>query len=882
MRAQGGQAEHIWAALDALHGERAITSQYLLAASPAGLEGLRPFTEKSTLLKNPDYMSTCTWLQMRELVPKPATPTPPRVSPETLRSLLAIKTRREFDTAAKLVWPARTKKDLSLRRSRMFDYVKIIKGYYPALLAWMSTFLTAWSYIFVTNLLLVLCVYGDDWFKKMSSISAFAGTEGHYIACAKVLNDVIKTRGLDDPHWQDFAEAATLTGYRNKPFPGFDEVAETRLLAAGGNDRHLFGRSFDALTDKYLSAVPKPLAFVTFEAFVLSGDWVTAGSSTEGKIEVTLPDGTTKKIKARKNNVPDVIDLSDLAVRAQYNIVQTNRAFAKAELGKLRVAVAGDLLTYLQMSWINMLMNGAYKQWPGSTIEESFVTQTTRMAKMLRLCLVKYGLPFDYAGFDHQPLQSEIVTIWKKLCSIARLNVPYGETKCFDDIVERTVQGFASATVSVRDDNGAQIVFPVTGGLQSGLRITTCVGNAWNTIITQLAIELLNEIGLDTSTVERYIRGDDSAIFTDTAGLGSLIKAGYDIIGAKGGEGKFSLQSHSVEFLRVWYHDHCSGYPLRALPGLVQRKPWSSEPWSPDYVMRASFEVVKTLRRRSPHLRLQVDRVWDALANGWCRDHNVPRASFRASVHNGGFAIEGGANVTEVIFPRVKTSVNLTGLKINNQNSWRAKKIGAYFSERYSLAVDGDICKTIASQEMISSMLSDDVPELSRVARTEWTQAVKDRWYTTVVHKEVHQDLVTTDVNAYDLEDTYTLGLVLASKCPDFGACPELKTAVVDYHALGDPGTLTGWIDNHYPVAAAKIKRFHHSWYKGEIIDYLSGTLPIVANVLHPALNKFWQMMVAANFLPRRRVKRESLAPRASAIETMLYQSSLSQKIYNW
>jgi hypothetical protein len=425
--------------------------------------------------------------------------------------------------------------------------------------------------------------------------------------------------------------------------------------------------------------------------------------------------------------------------------------------------------------------------------------------------------------------------------------------------------------------------YTVTGGLMSGLRITTAVGNAWNTVMTGLVLKVLKDIGINTEDVERYIRGDDSAIFTNTAAKGMLVKVGYDIVGAKGGEGKFSLQAGKMEFLRVWYDTKCSGYPMRALPNLVQRKPWSSEAWTPDYVIRAIYETIRTLRRRSPHRLTQINRLWSTLSGDWCRDHRVPRQSLSVPVHMGGFAIEGGSAQNLRIVPRVHTVVEKTGLKVLNQTTWRKDQKQKYFAETYNIAISDSRASQLAQNQLISTLVSDDIPVVAKTCREQWKKDTAGRTYRVEVEQSYpHTQLDIFDVNSYPIEDVKTMTTTLAARAPLFGAYPELQTALQDYHELEPQATLTSWLEQHYPRAAHVLKLFHNSWYLGEKLDYLTGKLPITPEVLHPALNKVWQMMVAQNFSPRRKLIRSNLQVRATAIERVLYQSNLSQRIYNW
>jgi hypothetical protein len=498
---------------------------------------------------------------------------------------------------------------------------------------------------------------------------------------------------------------------------------------------------------------------------------------------------------------------------------------------------------------------------------------------MLQLASKMLGLPFDYAAFDHQPTTEELVSIVRVLLQAARKNVPLHEISKFETIASNIVAGFYNSTLEYKMDHK---VFRVTGGLMSGLRWTSVVGNAWNTVMTNLVLKLLSDIGVSSNDIDRYIRGDDSAIYVPNWGTGALVKSCYDIVGIDAGEGKFSLQANAMEFLRVWYEGRCSGYPSRAVPGLTQRKPWSSSPWTPDYVVRALYDTIRILRRRVPERRPQIDRLWVHLRTIWLRDHNLPSESLSVPIFLGGFGIEPqsdnpGRIVPSLLGTRIQKNVNVT-----NQNDWRANKLTNYYLERYKIQILPERARDIAKEELTSTITADDVIEISRELRQEWLKQVRSTKYRfTPVHTA---PVPTSPVNIdwCPLDQPQLLLDTLSAQAPLFGHRPEILTATADYHQLRPTCTLKEWLRLHYPACYIDLQKFHHTWYIGERIDYLAGKLPISAAVLHPALTKIWQLVVAASVPPRRAIPRLSITLQASKIEMGIYLSSLSQTLYCW
>lgn len=392
-------------------------------------EGAIPDAESTNVLPNPAKGLALSWEQVRAHVPQ-AKERAKVVDRDAVQYLLETRDKELFEEKATELWPFRTKTDRSLRRTRLLDYVVHLRscGRLADLTEVLTTTKDGWDQIFVTNLLAATSVFGIFWFRRWAWLGAYAGDLSHYIAVAKKVHDIGKSVGILEKQWTWFVECATLGGYRNPPFPGFDVVKETEALAHGGDEHRYYGYSWTSLCDELLPMGLHPAKYTPFREWVQKAEWLTGGASSVGKVEIEYEakDGKTKHkfVKARKNMVADVCELAELADEAMQTHTQVNYTIIKSELGKLRLAVAGDLYTYLKMTWVNELLGGAYYDWPGNTSEENFEEQTRRLAKMLELCSRCFGLPYDYAGFDHQPTTEELVGIVERLITHARLNVP--------------------------------------------------------------------------------------------------------------------------------------------------------------------------------------------------------------------------------------------------------------------------------------------------------------------------------------------------------------------------------------------------------------------------------------------------------------------------
>lgn len=172
-----------------------------------------------------------------------------------------------------------------------------------------------WDYITTLN-----CLFANEliphFYTRLDRLGAWSGDINHFIKVAKNLNDRIKLYGLDDePNPWFYVELATLTGYRNPPFPGFDIAKESESLANAGNEFFLPLSSFRDMAKENLLKQPHPVTFLTFEEWLASAKWNTSGASSYGRVTVDTPDGP-QEFKARKNQLLDLESAQNLAKMA--------------------------------------------------------------------------------------------------------------------------------------------------------------------------------------------------------------------------------------------------------------------------------------------------------------------------------------------------------------------------------------------------------------------------------------------------------------------------------------------------------------------------------------------------------------------------------------
>lgn len=622
------------------------------------------------------------------------------------------------DEEMQAIFPFRSPADRPFRRSRILD----LKEYIP--LQWLNEVRNL-DYITAMNLLWARLIHGEKITQVWKAMDMLSGLE-NFIAGASAINLVVKKYKVNMTERIWLAEMAGLTGYRQMPMPGFDIVAETKALADGGEPHGI--EEEDEWLQVFTTAARKVMQnqtiarveYVSLKEYIQRDLASTAGASSIGKVEYAYED-QKGKFKARKNLLYDIMTPDQI-----YNVVIANyghqvaTAFVKPEMGKLRIAVTGDIESYYVSSWLNYLAGHSYTTWQGNTLEESRVQQMERMQTTLNQLLGRYSLPFDYKGFDHQPTLKEIQIQLRLYLSNALYNVPPEAKEEVQIIIDTVVASFADSVTVVRDEQGKKWVFKVTGGVQSGVRLTSLLGNMWNQTMTQIVTQILNN---PEQVVAKYIRGDDSSIITTNYVMALLFRLGYAAINAVGADAKYGIHYQETEFLRIWYaNDRVYGYPNRAIPSLSQRKPWTSEPWDPEGVVRAQAKTVELIQRR---LDQELPILRTIITAAWARKRKLSSTWLTVPVTMGGLGIypwKGRMPDTqlpkldyETVKVRFKTAVT-TELRYGTQ----IQEILPYTSVKLTQ----DALLDIQQMAMRGKAGSDDLPGLNRIYRQAYEQEI--------------------------------------------------------------------------------------------------------------------------------------------------------------
>jgi len=883
----------VWKAFSTHLGEIRTQALAICAIDPGAEGDLYPVTEAPAVLPDPGRTKKRTWRQVKAQVPHPESDEGP-VGLESANSIVHMTTKEEREDRFEEVFPFRSKADRRLRRTRFEDW------YYHAsrtktmgiLVDTIASLGKGSDYIYCINVICARYILGEVWWQRMSELDAFGGSLDDFINCAKWLNTCVKVEEIDVPESETLAELSVLTGIRNLPFPGFDVMQEAEALAQGGLEFNLYGRTFRDYFKEFVSLVPDRVESMSLREYIESGVWQTAGSSSMGKYQIEIR-GEIFKVKCNKHTVTDVLSIDEIYEACRNLGRQTNYAVTKPETGKVRMVVAGDLATYIVGAYLTYCTGRAKYKIEGLTRGESFRQKLDRLTRMTNLCKTHYTLAFDYKAFDHQPTTEQIKDICDIYFECGVVNVSDRDVEEWADLKRRFIAGFDNAILLARDGDERR-EFEITGGLMSGLPVTSDVGDFWNYTMTKICLLTLQRLGVQTVDVVNFINGDDSAIYVPNWATGALMNAAYAVTGVEGGVGKFALQGRrpgesgangrggKMEFLRQWFTaDKVSGWPARALRGITSDLPTADSGWSTTRVIRAIYESIKTLRRRLPSRHEAIDSVWDSLKRVWCRNHNLPVAFTMLPLHAGGLGLDPlptGLTLMSDSRPLREPDIDVTFIGTNER---RADLISSYALKEYGLSLARGEAIKLGLSELKSTVLADSVRSASSEARRVWLDEVRNarpkvRSYYQLVDR--FKDEMT--LSALTPENYRSFMKLLRSRMSLFNSCPRLAVLVRDYKRLGVKGGLLNFIRQYDPRSWSRLRMFNPTWHLAARIDYLTGSIPMQTRCVHPDLLETLKLFVAYKHRPKNRYTKNCQIWLATRYEQELLLSHLSQKLF--
>lgn len=457
--------------------------------------------------------------------------------------------------------------------------------------------------ITITNVTIWTHLHGADLFKILLDGGVF-NSVASLMEKGSGISSYVK-RFTNDPQLlkQALSELNVLTGFLNNDVIPVDWVTKMVELAHGGEehgiDQATWLESFSSsLTEISAGHGARPPVNVTLLEYIESGKWITSGSSTIGEVKWSY-DEKRGRFKARKNMVQFLYtpaELYDLVMG--WDGVTTSVAFQKNEIAKRRLAVASNFESYILDSYMLFLYGDGWKNWSYITLDETPRQAQARTAHMSHLMSRgHFALPFDYDSFDHQAQTSELIVIVRKF--IDSITVPPSYRETWIHIKRLILSGYERGVMRIILSEGRVVETKVTGGLPSGVRLTSLIGNVWNATVTNMVVGIATTLTGGVKPEAVGVRGDDTYVISESPAYLGLVRRLYQALNARGKDSKFGIAANICEFLRNEISPEGQrGWSNRSITSVTQRKPWTSAPWQVDQQVTISRLAIDTLSRR--------------------------------------------------------------------------------------------------------------------------------------------------------------------------------------------------------------------------------------------------------------------------------------------
>lgn len=524
------------------------------------------------------------------------------------------------------------KSDLAVTRLRIKDFIARID---PDIIKFMNQHLCHLDQTILANLCIWTQLWGLRHLVTLHSLGMLNDIDTYATKMAKVSSFAKRFPFETDNAKQRWCEVNTLTGYMQNDIGTFDYDKEFESLATGGNEHpEWWKRKFEEKVRDLMTFQEAP-EFVSFETYVKDGYWLTSGSSSIGKVEWSY-DSDTGKFKARKNMLVDLYTKEEIYQMAtDWDGELMNRVFIKDELAKRRLAVASNIEAYLNQAYLLYLFGHGFKNYKYITLDEKPNETHKRNCRLIKLLKEgSYALPFDFKGFDRQPTTDEIKTIIKRVIDLVSPRVPASHRRLFNTIAFKNIacydKNYLYSPLTKR-------TVKQTGGLPSGIRPTSLIGNLWNMIATDIARDVTKDILGQDYIQEIALKGDDTYIVAPNFFVCLVFRYAYQSINAVGENSKFGIMQNACEFLRTEISSSgVRGWTNRAIPSVTQRKPWNPEPWTENQQVQTIANNIYLLERRCKQ-----DCTFLHMANKikWSKMMHQSYLWLHLPKHHGGFGI---------------------------------------------------------------------------------------------------------------------------------------------------------------------------------------------------------------------------------------------------
>lgn len=736
----------------------------------------------------------------------------------------------------------RTNGDLAIRRLRIKDIMRVLK---KEEIDEMRFFAHLDNIMFAN-----ICVFGIvNGFGKLRDLRecGIFNSFDIFVEAANRISSHFKRYPicLDDTKMV-LCEINCLTGYLQNDPPGWDFEKEFDALGKGGYEHGLLNSDWKK---DFVGGLKRVMTrqsvnnWVSLDDYIRSGLWITAGASSIGKVEWSYS-GESGKFKARKNMLTELYSDDELiSIVRKWDGVLRSRVFTKDELSKRRLAVASNIEAYLTESWILHMFGHGFKNYDYITLDETPKEQHQRSCGVMRL--IEGGafcLPFDFKGFDHQPqIENEVQPILDMVVERVREIVPVDQLPDYDRLSSRMVKSYAKG----------ELINPKTmrsviqeGGIPSGVRTTSLIGNIWNATMTSEARELTRLV-MGVDLVKKIgIKGDDTYIISDNPICLVVFRLAYAAINAIGSDSKFGISQRVCEFLRTEISmNGMRGWTNRAIPSITQRKPWNSKPWSPSSEVGTVADNIYLLERRA---KKNLDILHLANKIKWSKFTNQSYLWLHLPVRLGGLGLYRfeGWEPNGRLPPVTKPHIAVQNIKANREY---VKWAGLNKQQN----------EAFASEVLNMTIASDDIPGPQRFYSKDFINRLRQNKYvwqkvtTTITIFDPLIDCPPKSETVYWPKKAKTNDKAIVDGMPRFAQFVRehqmLKNAEkrIGIRVEPLPELATRW----YPQVWMEVEVLERNgWHRTDAINIVLGEVPIEpTKILHPLLTTFVQESVRRN-----------------------------------
>lgn len=695
------------------------------------------------------------------------------------------------------------------------------------------------DYILVTNLAIYLIVFGPLIFTSLYQAGVF-GSRDLFVHVGKALSTWGKRFPFSlDNAKQAICELQTLTGYMDPTSDNLDIEGEIASLAAPGNQHGIFPKIWPQQFASALDAVSVPThnkEFLSFQDYVKSAMWLTSGSASIGKVTWTL-DEESGSFKARKNMLTQIYTPEELwDIVDGWDCVLRSRVFIKNEMAKLRLAVASNIEAYVTESYMLHLWGHDFKSYQGVTLDETPSEQHTREVSMIKsLQNGAYAFPFDYKAFDHQPTTDEVLAIVDHIAKCVTNNLLPDQQQQFRPIAARIRKSYSNSYLSgnilSQKFSGVQVL----GGIPSGVRLTSVVGNLWNSAITYCVKQHVTQILGYDPFISVALRGDDVAILSNNPLALYLTRVVYAAVNAIGEDAKLGISPAVCEFLRNEISvTGVRGWSCRSIGTLTQRKPWNPEPWSPHAEVSTLANNISTLERRSGQ---PIARLHHANKLKWSKHVKQSYHYLSLPIRLGGFGLYPfGGWVPNRKLP-------LTTKPLVRTNDLHPSALPSFVTLSESQT------SLLAQVEMTAKMQTDDIPGTQKLFSKQWVEDIrrlKITWSVLTMPRAPSRISapVSPPWDAPLLKRDHAPRDIFRPGAPSFNQLLRMHALlrqVARYDKTFELPSLLQTLEEHYPAATARIRHFEASgWHRTDAITLATGGIPAEPAIsIHPILSRY-------------------------------------------